>query len=151
MVDWSDANCLISKHFTVKEALWLPQWGVLHIPSDQEKENILAHAKNMDHVRDFLGCALTVHCWIRPVLNNPSSPHHGEDYNALVGGAPKSGHKIGSATDYDPAGMTCDEARAKLEPKLEEFNLRMERRPGSLWVHNDSGVVPPGGHRFFLA
>lgn len=149
MVDWNDPKSKISKYFTVKEALWLPSWQVMHIPSDEEKANILAHAEKMDLVREFLGAPMHVHCWIRPVLNNPQSSYHGQDYNQLVHGAKGSVHISGSAVDYDAAGLVCDDVRAKLEPKLEEFGLRMERMPGSNWVHNDSKEVLPGHDRFF--
>ena len=149
MVDWNDPKSNISNHFTVREALWLPSWQVMHIPSDEEKANIIAQAQKMDLVREFLGVPLHVHCWIRPVLNNPQSPYHGQDYNLLVHGAKGSVHMVGLATDYDAAGMNCDDVRAKLEPKLEEFGLRMERWPGSNWVHNDSKEPLPG-HRYFI-
>lgn len=149
-IDWTNPDATISRYFTVREALWLPAWKVLHIPSDAEKAAIVEHAARMDLVRSFVSAPVRVHCWIRPAaLNNPASVHHGQDYNAAIGGAPKSEHRLGSATDYDVLGMECDEVRAALEPKLEEFGLRMERRPGSDWVHNDSGPVPSGGNRFF--
>ena len=140
-IDWTDPSCMISKHFTVKEVLWLPTWQVMHIPSESEKANILKHAAKMDLIRDFLGVPLHVHCWIRPILNNPQSLYHGQDYNALVKGAKNSSHKVGLATDYDAAGLNCDDVRAKLEPKLEEWDLRMEKMPGGNWVHNDSAPV----------
>lgn len=140
-IDWSNPQSKISKYFTVGEALYLPQWKCYHIPSDDEKANIIRHASNMDKVREVVGPCV-VHCWIRPgALNCPSSPHHGEDYNALCKGAPASRHKKGDATDYHPKNMSCDDARAKLEPKLAEFGMRMEKAPGTNWVHNDSGPV----------
>jgi hypothetical protein len=121
----------------------------MHIPSEEEKKNILLHAKNMDTVREFLGAPLRVHCWIRPILNCPQSEHNGQDYNALVGGGKISAHKIGLAVDYDAIGLNCDDVRAKLESKLEEFGLRMEINPGSGWVHNDSQQPLPGHKRYF--
>lgn len=140
-IDWNDPTSKISKHFTVKEALWLPSWQVLHKPSDNEKVNILKQAAKMDLIRDFLGVSVRIHCWIRPVLNNPESIHHGQDYNALVRGAKNSAHKIGLATDYDAEGLNCDDVRAKLVPKLDEWEIRMEKMPGGNWVHNDCAPV----------
>lgn len=141
-IDWSNPKAKISKYFTVGEALYIPQWKCYHIPSEAEKATITNHAANMDKVREILGVSCIVHCWIRPsALNCPTSPHHGEDYNALCKGAKASRHIFGDATDYHPVGMTCDEARAKLEPKLEELKMRMEKAPGTNWVHNDSGPV----------
>jgi hypothetical protein len=147
-IDWTDPSAKISKHFTVKEALWLPSWQVMHIPSEEEKSNILEQAKKMDMVRDFLSVGLNVHCWLRPVLNNPTSLHHGQDYNAFVKGAKNSAHKIGKATDYDAQGLNCDNVRAELEPKLEEFGIRMERLDHSNWVHND--CAPVIAKRYFV-
>lgn len=149
-IDWANRRSMLSKHFTVGEALYLPSWKAYHIPSEDEKANLIRQAQNMDKIREFLGVSINVHCWIRPVLNNPDSPHHGEDYNAFVKGAKSSSHKIGLATDYDAKGLTCDDVRAKLEEKLEEFGMRMERMPGGNWVHNDSADVSAGGHRFFI-
>lgn len=149
-IDWSDEKALISKHFTVKEALWLPSWKVMHIPSEEEKANILKQAAKMDLIRDFLGAPINVHCWLRPVLNCPDSSYHGQDYNAFIGGARNSSHKIGLATDYDASGMDCDTVREQLEPKLDEWEMRMEKKPGSKWVHNDSATLAEGGNRYFI-
>jgi len=150
ILDWTNPHSMISKHFSVKEALWLPSWQVLHIPSEDEKANILKQAAKMDLIREFLGVPINIHCWIRPVLNNPASEHNGQDYNALVKGAKNSAHKIGLATDYDAKGLNCDDVRAKLEPKLDEWELRMEKMPGGNWVHNDCAPLAPGGHRYFI-
>ena len=140
-IDWTNPESKISKHFTVKEALWLPSWQVMHIPSEGEKTNILKQAAKMDLIREFLNVPINIHCWLRPILNNPSSSHHGQDYNALVKGAKNSAHKIGLATDYDAKGLNCDDVRAKLVPKLDEWQIRMEKMPGGNWVHNDSAPV----------
>jgi zinc D-Ala-D-Ala carboxypeptidase len=147
-IDWTDGTAKISEHFTVKEACYLPSWQVMHIPSDEDKENILKQASKMDLIRDFLGVPINVHCWIRPILNNPDSPHHGEDYNALVKGAKNSSHKIGLATDYNAQGLNCDDVRSKLESKLDEWQIRMEKMPGGNWVHNDCAEVI--SNRYFI-
>lgn len=148
-VDWTNPAVKISRHFTVKEALWLHQWECMHTPSEEEKKQILNHAQNMDKVGDILGM-LIVHCWIRPILNNPASPHHGQDYNALVKGAKNSAHKYGKAVDFNPLVGTCDEGKEILIPKLEELGLRMEDLPpGSNWIHLDCNELAPGGHRLF--
>jgi hypothetical protein len=147
-LDWSDPKCKIGKFFTVKDALWLPSWKVLHSPSESEKAEILKMAAAMDAVREFLQLPISVHVWIRPSsVNAPGTPHHGKDYNAFVKGAKSSAHKFGRAVDWSCKGLTCDEVRAKLEPKLEEFGLRMEDLPGSTWVHLDN--MPVKAKRFF--
>jgi hypothetical protein len=146
-IDWTNGSAMVSKHFTVKETCWLPSWKVMHIPSEIEKQNILKQAAKMDLIRDFLNVPINIHCWIRPILNNPESEHNGEDYNALVKGAKNSAHKIGLATDYDASGLNCDDVRSRLEGKLEEWQIRMEKMPGGNWVHND--CAPVIAYRYF--
>lgn len=148
-VNWNDPKSKISKYFTVHEALWLPTWSVYHAPSEAEKSSILQLASTMDKVRDFLGTSITVHTWIRPSsLNCPGNPRHGQNYNAAVGGAAGSAHRYGKALDWSSPGVSCDELRARLLPKLDEFKLCMEDLPGSTWVHNDI-FLPRKTGRFF--
>jgi hypothetical protein len=66
----------------------------------------------------------------------------------LVKGAKNSAHKIGLATDYDAGGLNCDDVRTKLEGKLDEWQIRMERMPGGNWVHND--CAPVISNRYFI-
>lgn len=131
------------KHFTWKEALWLPQWnraaddtdGV----TDEHLENIKNTAQWMDQIREYFGKPINVHCWLRP-----------EKYNELVHGAKGSQHMIGHAVDFDVVGMSCDDARQKIldDGKLDEMGLRMEDMPGSNWVHLDDRAPGPGGRYF---
>lgn len=139
----------ITQHFTWSDALRLPSWNVEHIPSASERENLLKLFNKLELVRAHLGGhSINVHCAIRPILNNPSSPFHGQDYNSKVGGAKASAHITGCAVDFDVSGMSCDEVRAKLLPKLEEFGLRMENNGvGSSWIHLD--VMQPCPNRYF--
>lgn len=149
-IDWTDPTAKISNHFTVREATWLPSWGCCHIPNDEEQANILKMASKMDQVRDLLGKPINVHVWIRPgAANCPGSLHDGEDYNAAIGGAAHSAHKVGSAVDWD-CGENCDVTRATLETELDRFCLCMERKPGGNWVHLDD--FPPRGAtgRYFV-
>lgn len=148
-INWLDPKARISKHFTVHEALWLPSWSVYHVPSEVEKASILQLASAMDRVRDFIGSPIRVHVWIRPSsLNSPGHPMHGQNYNAFVKGAPGSAHRYGKGIDWSSPGVSCDDLRAKLLPKLEEFKLCMEDLPGSSWVHNDI-FLPRKTGRFF--
>jgi hypothetical protein len=144
-VDWKDPNSKVSLHFTVKEALWLPQWNRMANESDglndTVKANLINIFRKMDDVRDFLGKPIRVHCAYRS-----------KEYNALVKGAPQSSHMAdqeSAAVDWD-CGENCYETQKKLEPKLEGWGLRMENNgPEANWVHLDDHVVPPGGHRWF--
>lgn len=130
----------ISKYFIWKEATHLNQWG--RIASDQEltediKRNLVGIFFTLDKVRELVNKPIIVLCAFRP-----------EEYNKLVKGAPNSAHKYGMAVDIDVQGLTGDELRALILPKLDEWQLRMEDLPGSSWVHLDTR--PPGaGPRFF--
>lgn len=148
-MDWSNPKEKISQYFTVREALLLPSWDVIHVPNEAEKAEILATAKKMDLVREFLGVPVVVHCWLRPLCASvPKSKWDRKNYNAFVGGAPGSAHAEGKAVDFHPQRMTCGEARQLLVPKLSEFGLRMENKEGN-WVHIDTRTPPPNKPRFF--
>lgn len=148
MIDWTNPKEHITPHFTVHEALWLPKWNCYHIPSDSEKQNIIKLAEKLELVRDILGCGLSTHVWIRPILNNPGSKFHGQNYNTLVGGAPKSGHKDGRAWDGHPTLLTCDEAKAKLMSELKTLGLRLEKDTTN-WIHLD--ILPPNPNHYFIS
>lgn len=151
IIDWSNPESQISVNFKVKEALLLPSWNILHVPSEEEKSNIIKAAQMMEIIREYLGNPIHINCWIRPQITNcPGSKSNGKDYNKFVGGARNSAHIEGLACDFTVSRMTCDDVRHTLEPKLEEFKIRMENKPGSGWIHCDSRDLLPGGRRFFI-
>jgi hypothetical protein len=151
-IDWNDPKCKISKHFTVKEATYLPSIGVLHIPSEEEKKNIIKFAEKMDKVRDIVNASITIHVWIRPIsVNCIETKYKGFNYNEYIGStAKKSAHIAGLACDFHAKGFEgrngCDALRSILIPKLEELGLRMEDIPGD-WIHLD--MYPVINKRFF--
>lgn len=134
MSNWS------AKHFTLKEAIWLPSWG--RIASDSELTPGVVEKLNdlfvrLDSIRDWFDRPIRIHCAFRP-----------SDYNRLVKGAPNSAHLYGMAVDFDIKGVDCDFVRKLLMPRLAQLGIRMEDLPGSSWVHIDTR--PPGaGGRFF--
>lgn len=150
-INWSDPNSPISVNFTVREALWLPSWGVYHTPSDAEKQNIFDMANKMEQVRSALGDhPINVNCWIRPTcVQCDSAKFQGRNYNAAVGGAPLSAHIAGKAVDFTVSTVTCDDARYMLTSDLETINLRMEKKPGSGWIHLGNDWAP-GKTRYFI-
>ena len=90
-IDWTDPNAMISKYFTVHDALFLQSWQIYHIPSEKEKQNILKLAKKMDLLWKKFG-KMNIHCWIRPLkVNAPESRYHGSNYNKFVGSSRFSG------------------------------------------------------------
>ena len=161
-INWNDPKAHISPHFTVKEALLLPSWGIYHNPTYTEKAAIQIMAGKMEGIRAVFGQPISVHCWIRPEKADLSHPangtgknaHDGENYNAdpHVKGSPQSMHRFGRAVDFHVKGyegsVGCREVRLTLLPLLEPMGLRMEDIEGG-WVHVDNGPVGASGRRFF--
>jgi len=146
MIDWNDPKAMLSKHFTVGEATYLPKLKMYYKPNEVEKENILKLATKLDIVRDFIAKPFNVNIWIRPVVTKADGTV--VDYNALIGGAKNSAHKVGSAVDFNITGMTAQEFRDKVgETKLEEWKLRCE--DGVSWVHLDQNPVGASGNLIF--
>lgn len=141
MINWIDPKSNITTHFTVNDCLYLPKWTRLANEADglteDVKHNLINLCAKMEAVRVFLkNKPINVHCMFRPAL-----------YNKLVNGSKSSQHLYGNAIDFDVGGAVnemCDHTRLLLEPKLEEFEIRMEDtsdKPQRNWVHIDVGPV----------
>jgi len=148
-IDWTDEDELVSENFTVRDAVWLPQWGRLAEHADGFGARTKMRLQNflLDHadaVVELLGAKPPVHSCYRPKL-----------YNALpaIGGAPGSAHVVlgnWAALDFGAADVAaCDAARELLAANAEALGIRVEDRPGSNWVHFDSKPISPGGSRYF--
>ena len=157
-VDWSNPNCPISRHFVVREALWLPSWDRMAsdgdgLTQDAQKALLFVFDK-LDLVRDFIGKPIRVHVAFRPAI-----------YNVQIGGAPESCHvariengNLLAAVDFDAydheedsVSASCDTLRSALLGYLAVWGLRMENNPpGSPWVHLDTKPIPAGGQRYFI-
>lgn len=150
-IDWTNSKCKITPHFTVKDALWLNQWGRLANESDgltaNIKANIIKTAAWLEKVRVFIGKPIFIRSWFRS-----------KKYNVAIGGAVFSQHMVGNAVDWwtdvdgdgDRDGTDCDALKELLLPELERFGLRMEDNgKGARWIHLDDKPVPRGGRRFF--
>ena len=154
ILDWTDSTVQVSTHFTVKEALWLPQWHRLANEQDGLSPDLYAaifgFCATLDKIRDFLGCSMNIHCLYRP-----------GPYSVLVGGHATDVHTMGIAVDFDCSSMmSCDQVKSKLLPKkddgtfdysiMEGFGIRMEDNgAGAGWVHLDTHPVIHA--RFFKA
>jgi hypothetical protein len=172
-IDWKNPKSRISANFTVGEALTLPSWGVMHTPSDEEKEAIKGIGKKVTAIIEDLEKQLgkqlqiSVHAWMRPgVANIPGSKWDGKDYNRYIyetqvwknltaeekakKKVPNSPHKTGHAIDFHIVGWEgkdkCREMRKLLLPLLEKHGLRMEDMEGG-WIHLDD--LPVVNLRFF--
>lgn len=172
-IDWKNPKSRISPNFTVSEALTLPSWGVMHEPSEAEKEAIKNIGEKVSKivaaVAKKLGKDLhvSVHAWMRPgAAHIPGSQWDGKDYNRYIyetqvwkglspeemakKTVPNSPHKTGHAIDFHIVGYEgkakCSEMRALMLPLLQEFGLRMENMEGG-WIHLDD--LPVVTNRFF--
>jgi hypothetical protein len=143
-IDWTNPDCNITEHFTVKDAIMLHSWNRLANESDgltdEGKEKLQILCQKMEEVRQYLGCPINVHCMYRS-----------EKYNKeAVGAIPKDVHQQFLAADIDchPV-LSIEQVKEKMEPKLEEFGIRMERHT-TTWVHLD--LHKPGvTGRYFTA
>jgi hypothetical protein len=172
-IDWTNPSSRINKRFTVKEALFLPSWGVMHVPSEDEKKAIVEIANLVEKAADIIAQKtgtkglVSVHAWMRPEKANcPGSKWDGHDYNRYIyetqvwkdltpeekakKHVPNSPHKTGHAIDFHISGFegaaNCAKIRQILLPHLEELGLRMEDLNGG-WVHLDN--LPVIHLRFF--
>lgn len=132
------------KHFTWKEALYLPSWDRLANDQDGLDDEIFKNLMDLFHrmekIRDFFQAPINVHVSFRP-----------QAYNAQIGGAKNSAHMSGMAVDFDVVGISCDVAKTKIEDAglLETLGMRMEDNPpGSNWIHLDIRVPGPQGRIF---
>ena len=151
-INWTDNNDKITDHFRVHEALWLPSWRIYHIPSDEEKQQIVSLASFMEKIRELQNRPIFVHCWIRPLkVNRPGTQFHKKNYNKYVGSTSRrSPHIFGRAVDFHVAGFAgpkkCAEIRNMILPNLQRWNIRMENIEGG-WIHIDN--YPVRNRRFF--
>lgn len=173
--DWANPKSRLSANFSVGEALTLPSWGVMHVPSDEEKAAIKGIAEKVTKAIEVIGKAIghdahvSVHAWMRPgVAHIPGSQWDGKDYNRYIyetqvwkdltqvekdaKHVPDSPHKTGHAIDFHivgyEGGENCAKIREILLPHLEELGLRMEKPVGTGgWVHLDD--LPVIHERFF--
>lgn len=133
----------ISKFFSYKEALYLPQWNRCATKKDGLTNEHLVNLKQlfnkMDAVREYVAAPIIVHVAFRP-----------KDYNALVGGAKQSSHMQGMAIDFHVENIPCDDIRYlfQVDNKLEEWGMRCEDAPGTNWIHLDIREPGPSGRWF---
>ena len=114
-------------NFKWGEALYLPSFNIHAVPNEEIIRNIQKFAPRVQEVRKILKAPMLITSWWRP-----------EKYNALIGGAKRSHHMTGGAVDFRCPGLSADEIRRILKPRLAGLGLRMENLPGSNWVHIDN-------------
>ena len=140
-IDWTNPECNITENFKVKDALLLHNWGRLATEADGADFGKLQVLFNkMEEIRGVLGCEIKVHCGFRS-----------QAYNESQGIRPVADvHSMSLAVDFDAnEAMTIQQVKDKLEPLLEQLQIRLERGT-TTWVHIDLHSVGPSG-RYFTA
>jgi len=159
-IDWTNPKDKISKHFTVKDAIWLNSLNRLATADDglddAVKEKIVQFFNDrVEPVRVILNIPMYSKSCFRP-----------EFYNKQIGGARLSCHRFmvqsdgkrygafdfwcDADGDGDKDGADCDEIKKRLMPEIEDLGVRMEDNGwGAKWVHIDDKPVPENGLRFF--
>jgi len=127
-----DINELIPgcENFYWYEFLCLKNLDSYVIPPDEIKAELILTAQVMQEIRNILGRPISITSGYRP-----------KAYNKHIGGALKSQHLLGKASDFKVFNMNCDRVRELLVPYLHKLEIRMERNPGSSWVHVDRRKV----------
>jgi hypothetical protein len=164
-IDWSNEKDMVSKYFSVRNAIWLPEWKRLgNLPedklTDEVKQNLVKTFRWMDTVREILGIPIKVHLAFRSMayhldlyrrLNEQRKKQGKPDLRVPM----KSAHLMGNAVDFSSdmgkgsVGANCDEIKSIMKPRLEELKLRLEDNgKGANWIHLDSNPPGPSG-RFF--
>lgn len=127
------------ENFYWSEALWQRDWDVFVFPTPLQRLNIVSMANIAERIREDLGNkAMIITSWLRI-----------QAYNEAIGGARDSAHLYGQAIDFVVPGMKADDVREALLPRLEKYDLRMEKLPGSNWVHIDTRPLT-GDRRYFI-
>jgi hypothetical protein len=145
-IDWTDAACHVTSHFTVEDTIMLHSWNRLATEddglNDESKAKLIALCQKMEEVRTHLGCPIKVHCMYR------SPAYNIEQKIMLPTGMDVHAHFLAVDFDCSP-NLTIQEIKDKMEPVLEDLGIRMERGTGS-WVHLDLRAPGPSG-RYFTA
>lgn len=143
MIDWTNPDCQVTDHFTVRDCLWLHSWGRLATEEDGADFAALeALCQVLERVRNVIDCAMNVHCIFR------STQYNIEQHILLPTG--KDVHAMNQACDFDcGSDLSIQEVKDKLEPELAALGIRMEFGT-TTWVHVDTHQVGPSGRYFHV-
>jgi len=143
-IDWTNPKDKVTEHFTVADCITLHAWARLATVedglTDEVKANIIQLCQKIEQVRVALNCPIIVHCIFRSVQYNEQ----------VLKSLPNDVHSMGMAIDFDcNENFTIQQIKDIVEPRLEEWGLRMEKGT-TTWIHLDTHSVGPSG-RYFTA
>lgn len=140
-INWTNMDENVTENFTVRDCLMLHSYNRLATAQDgADFDKLVDLCNKMEEVRNILACSVNVHCMYRS-----------EAYNQSQGIKPvRDVHSMNEACDFDcHETLTIQEVKDKLEPYLDQLNIRMERKT-TTWIHIDLHSVGPSG-RYFTA
>ncbi|MCL2721865.1 MAG: D-Ala-D-Ala carboxypeptidase family metallohydrolase [Treponema sp.] len=73
-IDWLDPNARIptrNGNFIVKDAIYLQSWDLYHIPTENEINNIMRMAHELQRLRNNGWGPININSWLRPTSVNP--------------------------------------------------------------------------------
>ena len=76
-----------------------------------------------------------------------TSMYRPPSYSPIVGGSATDIHTQAKAIDFVPIGISIQDAKQILIPKLHDLNCRLERGTTD-WIHADSRLPGPSGRYF---
>lgn len=141
MIDWTNPNCEVTEHFTVKDCLFLHSWNRLATEQDGvEFDKLIILCNKLEEVRSILGCPMNIHCIFR------SRQYNIEQKILLPTG--NDVHAQNLAVDFDCGHiLSIQQVKDILEPKLKDLGIRMEKGT-TTWIHLDLREPGPSGRYF---
>lgn len=141
MIDWTNGECQVTSHFTVKDCLYLHQWQRLaHIDHDGVYlHKLVALCQKLEEVRECLGGSpMNIHSMFRS-----------QEYNHAIGlHLLNDVHARSVACDFDCSPtLTIPQVKELLRPQLKRLGMRMEKGT-TTWVHLDTYPVGVSGREF---
>ena len=130
----------LTDHFSWAEVVRSPtakRLGISNlIPNEQVKKNVERVAETMESVRFLIGRPIKVNSWYRSPL-----------LNATIGGSKTSAHMRGLAVDWEPVGMSLDQAFDIVLNSSIIFDqlIKEGTRDGADWIHLGLSEGPPRG------
>lgn len=142
-VDWTNPNCPVTTHFTVKDACFLHNWNRLAtIEEGMDTLKLETLCKKLEEIRTLLNVPMNIHSMFR------SEKYNQEQKIFMPTG--RDVHALSCAADFDCAPhLTIEQVKEILIPKLEELGIRLEYGTTN-WVHLDLRAPGPSSRYFHV-
>jgi len=140
-MDWTNPTDHVTDHFTVNDCLMLHNWNRLATEADgADFDKLTILCQKLEEVRAALGAPMSVHCMFRSTQYNIAQ--------GILLPTGKDVHTQNLACDFDcNSTMSIQDVKDKLEPLLDQLDIRMERGTAT-WVHVDLRAPGPSGRYF---